>query len=84
MLCNALLKMAVPEPEDSSTDSFVENSQITYLVPSATNINLEQLFKDADDSQAVFDSVDRRESLFFGRFRFLYLPKNPSCLHARR
>ncbi|KFH47912.1 hypothetical protein ACRE_011370 [Hapsidospora chrysogenum ATCC 11550] len=45
--------------------AFAEKSHLTYVVPSATGLELEDLFKDAEQGQSIIDSIQRRESLFF-------------------
>ena len=54
-----------PRPEAASAD-LIESSYLTYIIPLATNLSLEELFQDVEDSKSVFDSVERRTSLFFG------------------
>lgn len=71
---------ATPEPEfeadsltnfgtklisDPTTD-FAEQSQLTYLVPSETNLDLESAFRDLEPGKSILDSLERRDSLFFG------------------
>jgi hypothetical protein len=59
--------MAIPREDDQSSPSdFIENSYVTYIIPFATDLNLEELFNGADDSGADFDSIEQRQSLFFG------------------
>ncbi|KAL6403589.1 hypothetical protein AUP68_12946 [Ilyonectria robusta] len=50
----------------STTFDFAEQSQLTYLIPSESNLNLEEAFKNLEPGKSIFDSIDRRESLFFG------------------
>ncbi|KAF4810652.1 hypothetical protein CGCTS75_v014519 [Colletotrichum tropicale] len=51
--------------EPPEVEEFIENAFLTYIIPKATNLNLEEAFKDVDDTQALFDSIERRENLFF-------------------
>ncbi len=55
--------MAIPEQDHHD---FVENSYLTYVIPSRTSVSIEELFGDAEDSKSIFDSIEQRESLFFG------------------
>lgn len=62
---------ASPPPEHlamfapGTTFDFAEQSQLTYLIPSESNLNLEEAFKNLEPGKSIFDSIDRRESLFF-------------------
>jgi hypothetical protein len=59
--------MAIPESNDDiSSDDFIESSYLTYAVPSRTNLSIEELFSNAEDSKSIFDSIEQRQSLFFG------------------
>lgn len=51
----------------STTLDFAEQSQLTYLIPSESNLNLEEAFKNLEPGKFILDSIQRRESLFFGR-----------------
>ncbi|TDZ22293.1 hypothetical protein Cob_v005131 [Colletotrichum orbiculare MAFF 240422] len=51
--------------EPAVVGDFVENSFLSYIIPRATNLVLEEAFKDVDDTKALFDSIERRDSLFF-------------------
>lgn len=62
--------------EPPEVEEFIENAFLTYIIPKATNLNLEEAFKDVDDTQALFDSIERRENLFFGVFLFLQTSKD--------
>ncbi|KAJ4322779.1 hypothetical protein N0V84_004672 [Fusarium piperis] len=71
---------ATPEPEfeadsitnfgnnklisDPTTD-FAEQSQLTYLIPSETNLDLESAFRDLEPGKSILDSLERRDALFF-------------------
>lgn len=50
---------------DASPD-IVEQSYLTYVVPSQTNIDLDKAFQDADAGKSIIDSLQQRDSLFFG------------------
>ncbi len=64
--------MAVPEDDllsagDSDSDTrFVEQSQLSYIIPFETDLTLEELFKSVDSSAPILDSIPRRKTLFFG------------------
>lgn len=64
--------MAVPEDDllsagDSDSDTrFVEQSQLSYIIPFETDLTLEELFKNVDSSAPILDSIPRRKTLFFG------------------
>lgn len=45
---------------------FIENAFLTYFIPEATNLDLEKAFQGVDDTKALFDSIKRRDTLFFG------------------
>jgi ABC-type uncharacterized transport system involved in gliding motility auxiliary subunit len=47
--------------------AFVEHSYLTYIVPLATDLNLEEAFKNVEDTRSLFGSIDQRSSIFFGR-----------------
>ncbi|OLN95895.1 hypothetical protein CCHL11_04998 [Colletotrichum chlorophyti] len=51
--------------EPTAVVEFLENAFLTYFIPKATNLDLEDAVKDVDDTQALFDSIERRDSLFF-------------------
>lgn len=57
-----LTNMFLPDP---STD-FAEQSQLTYMIPSQTNLDLETAFKDLESGKSMLDCIDTRSSLFFG------------------
>lgn len=62
--------MAVPEndapPSGDSEARFVEQSQLSYMIPYETDLNLEEAFKTVDLSRPLIESIPRRQSLFFG------------------
>lgn len=61
--------MAVPTNiEVQNPDhSFLENSHLTYLVPYATDFQVEDAFSQHDSaSKGPFDGIEQREWLFFG------------------
>lgn len=47
---------------------FAEQSHLAYLIPPATNLELEDLFKNIGDGSSIIDSIKQRDSLFFGKF----------------
>ncbi|KAK1970843.1 hypothetical protein LY78DRAFT_666485 [Colletotrichum sublineola] len=59
--------MAINEQirEPTAVANFIENAFLTYFIPEATNLNLEEAFKGVDDTKALFDSIKRRDMLYF-------------------
>ncbi|KAK2065334.1 hypothetical protein LY76DRAFT_559232 [Colletotrichum caudatum] len=59
--------MAINEQirEPTAVASFIENAFLTYFIPEATNLDLEEAFKGVDDTKALFDSIKRRDTLYF-------------------
>ncbi|KAM3521439.1 hypothetical protein NHJ13051_006237 [Beauveria bassiana] len=51
-------------PRDNS-GSFTDQSYLTYLVPSDTDINLDEAFSDLGQGKSILASIPRRETLFF-------------------
>lgn len=45
---------------------FAEQSHLAYLIPPATDLELEDLFKDIAEGSSIIDSIKQRDSLFFG------------------
>lgn len=46
---------------------FVQNSYLTYLVPFSTDFKLEKALEGSGEApQSFFESIEDRESLFFG------------------
>lgn len=52
--------------EPAGVAEFIENAFLTYFIPEATNLDLEKAFQGVDDTKALFDSIKRRDTLFFG------------------
>ena len=50
--------------------SFLEEALLSYLLPAATDVELEDLFRNIDQSKPVLDSIPRRDAVFFGTFIF--------------
>jgi hypothetical protein len=74
--------MEVPENDGLAEDSdarFVEQSYLTYMVPSETNINLEEAFKNSEGSGSLLDAIPKRHSLFFGIHLFYLAPSTETC-----
>jgi len=70
--------MAVPENDDLAEDAdarFVEQSYLTYMVPSETNINLEQAFESSEGSGSLLDAIPKRDLLFFGKYFSFLIPR---------
>jgi hypothetical protein len=51
---------------NAATD-LINNSYLTYLVPSETNINLEKAFEGFDGSKPITELIEQRDALFFGK-----------------
>ncbi|TQV99409.1 hypothetical protein V2A60_004883 [Cordyceps javanica] len=51
-------------PRDTS-GSFTDQSYLTYLVPSETDINLDDAFSRLDQDKSILESIPQRETLFF-------------------
>ncbi|KAF9774543.1 hypothetical protein IL306_007435 [Fusarium sp. DS 682] len=47
------------------TTEFAEQSQLSYLIPENTNLDLEAAFKDVEPGKSILDSIRRRDTLFF-------------------
>lgn len=52
-------------PRDNS-GSFTDQSYLTYLVPSETDINLDEAFQGLEQGKSILESIPQRETLFFG------------------
>lgn len=48
------------------TLGFAEKSHLTYIIPSETRIDLDAAFRHIKPDTSVVDSIEQRESLFFG------------------
>jgi hypothetical protein len=46
--------------------SFTDQSYLTYVIPSETNINLEEAFTGLQQGKPILESLPQRQSLFFG------------------
>ncbi|KZL70760.1 hypothetical protein CI238_09420 [Colletotrichum incanum] len=59
--------MAINEQirEPAAVADFVDNAFLTYFIPEATNLDLEEAFKGVEDTKALFDSIKRRDTLYF-------------------
>lgn len=69
---------AVVAPDDASA-AFADQSHLAYFVPLASDLELEDVFKDFGQGQSVTDSIPQRESLFFGRESSHPIPMVPAC-----
>lgn len=49
--------------------SFTDQSYLTYIIPSETNLNLEEAFKGLQQGESILESIPQRQSLFFGKHR---------------
>lgn len=50
----------------NGVSDFVENSFLSYIIPQATDLDLEELSTEASGTGSVFDSIEQRKTLFFG------------------
>lgn len=66
---------AAPDEDPNSTPinligsqgfDFVEHSYLTYMIPMETSLDLEKAFKSVEPGKSVLDSIQQRDSLFFG------------------
>lgn len=64
----AVANEALEEPNlaNDTTFDFIEQSYLTYIVPSKTNIDLDNAFKDVEAGKSLLESIEQRETLFFG------------------
>lgn len=46
--------------------SFAEQAYLSYLIPSSTNVDIEEILQGAESGRTAIDSIKQRESLFFG------------------
>lgn len=57
----------MPPSSSSSGWEFIDNSTLSYFIPLATDFNVEESFRPNGESNAsALDSIEHRESLFFG------------------
>ncbi|KAM0471450.1 hypothetical protein ACHAPX_009363 [Trichoderma viride] len=49
----------------NAATELINNSYLTYLVPSETNINLERAFEGFDGSKPINELIEQRDTLFF-------------------
>ncbi|RBQ94520.1 hypothetical protein VDGD_08778 [Verticillium dahliae] len=49
----------------NGVSDFVENSFLSYIIPQATDLDLEELSTEATGTGSVFDSIEQRKTLFF-------------------
>lgn len=49
------------------TTEFAEQSQLSYLVPEDTSLDLEAAFKGVEPGKSILESIKRRDALFFGK-----------------
>lgn len=45
---------------------FADQAYLTYLIPSETDLDLETAFKGLEQGKSISESIEQRESLFFG------------------
>lgn len=49
------------------TTEFAEQSHLSYLIPEDTNLDLEAAFKGVEPGKSILESIQRRDTLFFGK-----------------
>lgn len=68
--------MAIDDPRGGDpldeAFSFIEGSFLSYIVPKATDLDLEVASQDVEDTGSLFDTIAQRESLFFGQSPQIY------------
>lgn len=67
---------ASQETSSQSALDFIDNSSLTYFIPQSTRFQLQDEFDEGNGNshkdksyEDIFKSIERRESLFFGRLR---------------
>jgi hypothetical protein len=61
----ALDEISNMDPIDGAF-SFIENSYLSYIIPRATDLDLEEVSQDLEDTGALFETIEKRQSLYFG------------------
>lgn len=51
---------------DAAVD-FADKAHLSYLIPSETDLDLETAFKGLEQGKSIVQSIEQRETLFFGR-----------------
>ncbi|TWU71138.1 hypothetical protein ED733_000680 [Metarhizium rileyi] len=57
--------VALAKDVPSATRDFLEQSYLTYLVPTRTDIDLDDVFRDGGSGNSILQSIEQRESLLF-------------------
>lgn len=55
-----------PGSSGDNGSSLAEQAHLTYIVPAQSNFDVEKSFQTSRQGKSVLDSIERRESLFFG------------------
>lgn len=65
--------------------AFIDSTYLTYIIPLGTEFNLESALKDVEDShKPLFEAIEKRQSLFFGKSDSrAYIQGRINC-HAHR
>jgi hypothetical protein len=53
--------------------SFVQKSHLAYIVPSRTDLDLDEVFKNIEQGGSILDTIKQRDTLFFGKYWPPYL-----------
>lgn len=54
------------ETTSDASLAFQDHAYLSYLIPAATDLELEDLFKNVDSGKPVLDSIEQRDGVFFG------------------
>lgn len=49
-----------------STSDFADKAYLTCLIPSKTDLDLETAFSDLEQGTSILETIEQRDSLFFG------------------
>lgn len=60
-------------PDRDPSLGFAEQSHLAYLIPSTTDLDLDEAFKNVEQGQSILQALKQRETLLFGVFS-LYPP----------
>lgn len=61
------VQLTISTSTTNAATDLINNSYLTYLVPSETNIDLEKAFEGFDGSKPVAEWIEQRDTLFFGK-----------------
>lgn len=69
--------MAAPSLPDSGLTSFADKSYLNYVIPAETGLDLERTFESLAPGKGLEESIQTRESLFFGKATTFFLSIDP-------